>query len=382
MFKMPEELEAFRLKVRKFVREEVRPLEEKLGPEAIGLAPDDLHALQNKAKEQNLWMPGVPKKYGGQELSVFALTLMAEEAAQHHLGAYSQALGAFGAEPPNILYEANDEQKEKYLYPALNAGKKAFMAISEPSGGSDPARSIQTRAVLDGDKWILNGTKLWISYVDKADFGIVFARTDEGREGISAFIVNKDMPGFSWKHVPVIRAWAPTEIYLDNCIVPLNNQLGERGQGFRLANKWLVRNRIPYTAGCIGIAQAAWEMAIEYANNHTVNGVPLIKKQEVQWSLADSEMDIKSARWLNWEAAWKADLGENPRREASMAKVYGTEVANRVIDRCIQIIGQHALTDEGLPYGRWFRELRIKRIGEGPSEVHRMVMSRNYVLQK
>lgn len=378
-FTLPSELIELRDKVRKFVREHVRPLDEKLPPEGVGLDYETKKQLQAEAKKQNLWMMGAPKKYGGQELSIFALTIIAEESSQHRLGAYNPALGAFGTEPPNILYEANEEQKKRYLYPIIGEGKKPFMAISEASGGSDPARSIKTRAVKKGDKWILNGDKLWISYVDTADFGVVFARASEGRNGIASFIIEKGMPGFSWEDVPVIRPWSPAELHFDDCVVPVENQLGEVGEGFLLLNKWLVRNRIPYSAGCIGIANAAWEMAIEYANNRIVDGAPLIKKQAIQWMLADSEMEIKAARWLTWDAAWKADRGEDARREASIAKVYSTEMANKVIDRCVQIVGTKALEDETMPFGRWFRELRIKKIGEGPSEVHRMVMGRNYI---
>lgn len=378
VFELPSDVQLLREKVRRFIREFVRPLEEKLPPEATGLDDEAKEKLQVEAKKQNLWMFSVPKQYGGQELSILALTAIAEEASQHRLGAYNAALGAFGSEPNNILYELNDKQKEKYLYPILKGKKKVFMAISEPSGGSDPARSIQTRAVKHGDHWILNGSKTWISYADVAEFGVVFARTSEGREGITAFIVEKGMQGFTWDYIPVIRPWYPTDLYFNDCIVPVENQFGKEGDGFRLLGKWLVRNRIPYAAGCIGIAQAAWEIAIDYANKKLVHGVPIIKDQTVQWMLADSEMEIKAARWLIWEAAWKADTGEDIRREASIAKVYATEAANRVIDRCIDIIGTQALEDETMPLGRWYRELRIKRIGEGPSEIHRMLMSRDY----
>lgn len=378
-FALPSELVELRDKVKTFVRERVIPLDNQLHPEAIGLEGEAKKQLQAEAKKQNLWMMGAPKKYGGQELSVFALTIIAEEASQHRLGAYNPSLGAFGSEPPNILYEASEEQKKKYLYPIIGEGTKPFMAISEASGGSDPARSIRTQAVKKGDKWILNGSKLWISYADTADFGVVFARVSEGRDGIASFIIEKGIPGFSWDYVPVIRSWYPTELHFDNCEVPVENQLGEVGEGFIKLNKFLVRNRIPYAAGCIGIANAAWEMAIDYANKRIVDGEPLIKKQAIQWMLADSEIEIKSARWLTWDAAWKADREVNARREASIAKLHSTEVANKVIDRCIQIIGTKALEDETMPLGRWFRELRIKRIGEGPSEIHRMVMGRNYI---
>jgi acyl-CoA dehydrogenase len=378
-FQLPKELEDFRLKVREFVRHEILPLEENLEPDAIRLPGDELKKLQAKAKAQGLWVLGAPKKFGGQERSIFELTLVAEEGSQHRLGAYNMALNAFGSEPPNVLYEGTESQIQKYVIPTLEGRAHAFMAITEPSGGSDPARAIRTKAVLDGDTWVLNGSKTFITGVDRAQYGVVFARTDAGREGITGFVLEKGMPGFTWKEVPVIRPWYPCELTFENCRVPLDQQLGEKNRGFRLINKWLVRNRIPYTAGCIGLACAAMRYALEYAQKCKVNGVPRIKNQTFQWMLDDSEVEIRAARWLVWEAAWKADRKEDARREASIAKVFGTEAANRVIDRCIQIIGMGAMADEEMPLGRWYRELRIKRIGEGPSEVHRMVIGRDYL---
>jgi len=379
-FQLPKDLEDFRVKVRDFITHEILPLEEKLEPDAIHLSDVELRKLQAKAKAGGLWALGVPQKFGGQERSIFELALCAEESSQHRLGAYNPALGAFGSEPPNVMYEGTETQIQKYVIPAVEGKvKKTFIAITEPSGGSDPARAIRTKAVLDGDYWVLNGSKTFITGVDKSDFGVVFARTDPGREGITSFIVEKGMPGFSWREVPVIRPWYPYELFFDNCRIPLEQQLGERGQGFRLLNKWLIRNRIPYTAGCIGIAIAAMRYAVKYAQTHESAGLPRIRNQSCQWMLADSEIEIRAARWLIWEAAWKADRKENARREASMAKVFGTETANRVIDRCIQICGLESLADHEMPLGRWYRELRIKRIGEGPSDVHRMVIGRDYL---
>jgi acyl-CoA dehydrogenase len=379
-FQLPKGLEDFRLKVRDFITQEILPLERTLEPDAVGLSDEDLIQLQQKAKAKGLWALGVPKKFGGQERSIFELTLSAEESSQHRLGAYNPALGAFGSEPPNVMYEGTERQIQKYVIPAIEGRvKKTFIAITEPSGGSDPARAIRTKAVLDGDHWVLNGSKIFITGVDKSEYGVVFARSDPGREGITSFIVEKGMPGFSWKEVPVIRPWYPYELSFDNCLVSRDHQLGERGQGFRLLNKWLIRNRIPYTAGCIGIALAATRYALSYAQKHEATGVPRVKNQSIQWVLDDSEVEIRAARWLVWEAAWKADRKEDARRETSIAKVFGTETANRVIDRCIQICGLEALADHEMPLGRWYRELRIKRIGEGPSEVHRMVIGRDYM---
>ena len=378
-FQLPKELEDFRLKVREFVAQEILPLEKTMEPDAIRLPKEALKRLQGKAKDAGLYALGVPKKFGGQERSIFEMTLAAEEASQHRLGGYVPALNAFGSEPPNVLYEGTEKQIEKYVIPTIEGRAHAFMAITEPSGGSDPARAIRTKAVLEGDTWVLNGSKTFITGVDQAQYGVVFARSGEGREGITGFVVEKGVPGFTWRDVPVIRPWYPCELTFENCRIPLEQQLGEKNKGFRLINKWLVRNRIPYAAGCIGIACAALRYAVKYAQTHERNGAPLFKNQSFIWMLDDSEIEIRAARWLVWEAAWKADRKEDARREASIAKVFGTETANRVIDRCIQIIGMEALSDHEMPLGRWYRELRIKRIGEGPSEVHRMILGRDFL---
>ncbi|WP_342430948.1 acyl-CoA dehydrogenase family protein [Neobacillus sp. FSL H8-0543] len=380
-FVLSDELKMLQKMVRNFIRDEVIPLEEDLDFDATHLPKDKLELLQEKAKRAGLYQFNAPKKFGGQELSIFARTIIAEEASQHKLGAYNPGLGAFGQSPPDILYDGTKEQVEKYVYPTIEGKLSGFIAITEPSGGSDPARSIRTRAEKRGDKWVLNGQKVFISGADTADYGIVFARTGEGRKGITAFIVEKGMEGFSHALIPVIRPWYPCELFLDNVEVPEENVLGEVGHGFDFVQKWLIGNRIPYAAGCIGLAVAALKKAIEYANIRETFGSKLADKQAIQWMIADSEIELRAARWLTYEAAWKADLGENARYEASAAKLYATEAAGRIIDRVIQIFGGMGLAKE-MPFERWYRELRIKRVGEGPSEVHRMVISRDLLSGK
>ena len=217
------------------------------------------------------------------------------------------------------------------------------------------------------------------SEADTADYGLVFARTDpsKGRHGISCFLVDTDSPGFHVKRlVHVLRSWYTTELVFEDMRVPHRNLLGEEGRGFSLANDLLVRARIPYAAACIGVAVAAHRMAIEYAKNRVTFNDVLSNRQAIQWMLVDNEMAIRGARWYVIQAAHKADQGEPFRFEASMAKLYATEMAGEVVDRCIQIHGGAGVTKD-LPLERWWRELRIRRIGEGPSEVHRMVMARD-----
>ena len=207
--------------------------------------------------------------------------------------------------------------------------------------------------------------------------GIVFARVGDskGRDGITSFIVDKSRAGISLSKIPVIRSYAPYEVHFDNYEVPVEDRLGEEGKGFAFAEEWLIHARPPYAAATIGIAQAALELAIEWASQRKTFGSLLADKQAIQWMIADSEVELRAARLLVYQAAWNADRGRDIKVDASVAKVYGTEVAGRVVDRCIQIFGGMGVA-QALPLERWYRELRIKRIGEGPSEVHRMVIAR------
>jgi acyl-CoA dehydrogenase len=376
-WELPEELQQLRDTVRRFMVSEVKPIEDKLEHDAVRCAPEDLKVLQAKAQKLGLWMLRTPAEYGGAGLNLLGQTIVAEEAAKCRMGAYIPALNAFGSDPPNVIWLGTKYQIEKYGLASIKEGKKAFFAISEASGGADPGRAIRCQAVLKGDRYVLNGTKMWITGARGADWGIVFARTGHGgRGGITSFIVDGDMKGISYKVIPVIRAYAPYEVHFDNVEVPVENRLGEEGGGFKLAEKWLVEGRVPYAAGTLGIAQAALELAIDWAKQRETFGSRLSEKQAIQWMLADSEMELRAARLLTWAAAWKADLGQDLKLDASIAKVTATETAGRVVDRCIQIFGGLGVSKE-LPLERWYRELRIKRIGEGPSEVQRMVVARN-----
>src|SRR5579875_439607 len=366
--------------VRRFVREQIVPLEAELDPDAFELPREEHDRLVAMTKQMGLYNFAAPVEVGGGGLDVTTQALLHEEMAQHRAGLYAPCYGVFGGAGLAQLYDASDYIKEKYLYPQLRGEKRAFFALSEPSGGSDPARAIQTRAVRDGDEWVINGSKLWISGADTADFGIVFARTDPqaGRAGITAFIVETDMPGFEVRRiVHVLRSTHyPTELTLDNVRVPHCNVVGEVGGGFALANDRLTRNRIPYAAECIGVAVAAQRRAIEYSKQRVTFGEPLASRQAIQWMLVDNEIDIRTSRWLTLAAGQKADTGQPFRFEAAMAKLVATEAAGRVVDRAIQIHGGLGVSKD-LPLERWYRELRIRRIGEGPSEVQRIIMARD-----
>ncbi len=376
-WELSEELRQVRDTVRRFMTSEVKPAEDKLPHDAYEMPPELLAPLQAKARKIGVWCVRSPQEYGGAGLNLLGQAMVAEEAAKCRMGAYVPACGAFGADPPNSIYLGSAEQIRKYAVPSIEAGRKIYVAISEASGGADPARAIRTRAVRKGDRYILNGSKLWITGADGADWGLVFARTGEqgDRGGITCFIVNGRPKGMSMKPIPVIRSYSPYELTFEDVEIPAEDRLGEEGQGFAVCEKWLVEGRVPYAAGTIGIAQAALELAIDWARQRETFRSKLADKQSIQWMVADSEMELRAARLLVYQAAWQGDLGRDLKIDSSIAKVVATETAGRVVDRCMQIMGGLGVAKE-VPLERWFRELRIKRIGEGPSEVHRMVLAR------
>ena len=375
---LPEEIRSLRELTRRFMTKEVQPLEETLPHDAYELPPALLKPLQEKARALGLWCLRTPAEYGGAGLSLLGQAVIAEEAAKCRMGAYVPACGAFGADPPNAIFLGTPFQIEKYALPSITDGRKVFVAISESSGGADPARSIRCRAERRGDRYVINGAKMWITGAKGADWGLLFARTGRqgDRGGITCFILDGDTRGMSLREIPVIRSYSPYEIHLEDVEVPVENRLGEEGEGFRICEKWLVEGRIPYAAGTIGIAQAALDMAVKWAREREAFNSRLADKQAIQWMLADSEIELRAARLLVYEAAWAADTGNPLKVESSIAKLVATETAGRVVDRCIQVFGGLGVSCE-LPLERWYRELRIKRIGEGPSEVQRMVVARH-----
>ncbi|MBI2202673.1 MAG: acyl-CoA dehydrogenase family protein [Candidatus Rokubacteria bacterium] len=378
-FTLPEELGRLRDQVRRFVRDEIIPLEQQLDPDAAGIPREDLARLSAKTKAAGLWALGAPEEYGGGGLDTFSMCVVLEEMAQHRMGLYNPGCGVFGRYPPPVIWGGSRAQIEKYAVPAVRDGFETFFAITEPSGGSDPAGAIQTRAERRNGHWVLNGRKVFISHANEGRWGVVFARTDKakGRAGISCFIVEKGTPGFSARPIPVIRTSAiPNDVVFDECQVPSENLIGEEGRGLDLCFDLLVKQRFPYSACNLGVAVAAHRMAVAHAKQRSTFGMPLAHRQAIQWMLADAEVELRATRWLIWEGAWKADRGEDARIEASIAKLYSSEVLARVIDAAVQVHGGYGVSKE-FPLERWYREARVRRIGEGPSEVHRMVIARS-----
>lgn len=364
--------------VRRFMETEVRPLEDKLEHDAAGLPAELLAPLQKKARDLGLWALQTPASLGGAGLGVLGQVIVAEEAAKCRMGAHFPALGAFGGNPPNVLFQATPEQWERYGRPIVEGSDvRPFNAVTEATGGSDPARAIRCRAERRGDHYVLNGTKMFITHAGNAAWGIVYARTGEQGQkgGISCFIVDTNIDGVVRRPIGAMTSHSPYEIHFENAKIPAENLVGEEGEGFALANSFLVKQRVTYPAGPIGIAQYALDMAIEWAKQRKTFGAPIADRQAIQWMVVDSATELAAARLLTYQAAWSADLGKDVRAQASMAKMYGTDAAFRVVDRCIQIFGAIGVTKE-MPLERWFRELRIKRLGEGTAEIQRIVIAR------
>ena len=274
-WELPDELQQLRKLVADFMRHEVRPAEAELDTEAYELPSGVLADLRVKSRAAGLWCLATPEEFGGSGMTLLTQCVVAEQASQCRMGAYTPAAGTFGWDPPNVIWKGNRTQIEKYALPTVASGGKTFVAITEPSGGADPARSIATTAVLDGGEWVINGTKVFISAADSSDWGIVFARTSpgKGRQGISCFIVEPDAPGLTMTPIPVIRSWYPCELSFVDCRVSAENLLGEEGRGFDLAQEWLVHGRVPYAAATLGIATAALDIAVEHALNRQAFGV-------------------------------------------------------------------------------------------------------------
>jgi alkylation response protein AidB-like acyl-CoA dehydrogenase len=363
--------------VRTFVSKEVTPLE----PEVLrreragqpGLSRDELRELQLKAKEAGFWGVQTPVDYGGMGLSAVMTALL-----QAELGRTFVPFD-FGGNADNILYMANDEQQQRYLLPTIAGERRSCFAITEPGAGSD-AKAIRSTAVRDGDEWVINGEKTFITGGNEADFTMVFAVTDKDKGadgGVTCFLVDRDM---GWKSEPIatMGQWGPAALVFENVRVPHENVLGEVGRGFELAMRWIGRGRYLLPARAIGSCERLVEMAIDQAKTRVTFGEPIANRQAIQWMIADSAVEIEALRWLVLHAAWQVDNGLDSRQAQSMAKLYGGVKANEIVDRVLQIHGGMGYTRE-LPVERWYRELRLLRIYEGTDEIQRRTIARNLI---
>ena len=361
--------------IRDFVKRELMPLEYTV--EAQGFLADDIATeIQQKSRDLGLYAVNIPTEYGGGGLSVFDWML-----AEEQYGHTSDILirRAFG-NVYEILLEGNVEQIETYLLPTVRGERTCSVAFTEPAAGSDAA-SIKTRAVRDGDDWILNGAKHYISDGLYSDFFVVTAVTDPdaGYNGISTFIVEKGMSGFTiGRDQPMmgLRGTSHVEMSFDDVRLSKTHLLGPEGKGLKMALATLGRVRLAQVAArATGKATHIMDMMLEHARERKQFGAQIGTFQMVQQMLADSAMEINATRLALWQTASRIDQGEDPRASISMLKVQAAEMLGHVVDRAVQIFGGMGYCRD-LPIERYYRDARIYRIYDGASEIHRVVMAK------
>jgi acyl-CoA dehydrogenase len=376
---LSEEHRMLRDLVAKFVDRDLMPLEKSVlareaRGEKYGLTAEEEAPLLAKCRELGLWALDVPEAWGGANLPAVALMPMNEELGR------TVVPFTFPPDSPNLhmlMAVADERQTELYLEPYAEGRAHSAIAISEPGAGGDPA-GMTTRAVKDGPDWVINGRKIWVSRVPRADFVIVMARTGEGKrhEGISAFIVERDTPGFIVeREIPMIGGHRTYELVFDDCRVPESQVLGRLGHGFAPMQLRLTVRRLQMGAWCIGMARRALEMMCEQARNRTTFGARLADRQAIQWWVADAATRIHACRLMVMDAAAKLDAKQDVRTEASMIKVFATEMATDVLDHAMQTFGAMGMTKE-LPLQLIAQKVRVMRVYEGPTEVHRMAIAR------
>jgi len=368
-FSLSDEERLVRDTIRQFVDRELKPLEndvlrnEREGRPAF--EPGQLRELQDKARKAGYWGISTPEEYGGIALGPVMLAIVVMETGRTFVPF------TFGGAADNILFGATDEQKEKYLLPVIAGDRKACFAITEPGAGSD-ARNIRTAAKRDGGDWILNGEKTFITGGHEADFCILFAQAPEG---VTAFLVDREM---GWKSSPIglMGERFAASLSFEDVRVPDANVLGSPGEGMDIALKWIGEKRFVIPAGAVGASERLLQMAIDFAKDRRSMGHPIADYQAIQWQIADSQVEIESAKWLTLHAAWRVEKGMDARHAISIAKLHGSVMANQVVDRVLQIHGGMGYTRE-LPVERWYRDLRVLRIFEGTDEIQRRTIARN-----
>jgi alkylation response protein AidB-like acyl-CoA dehydrogenase len=373
--RLSEEEREIRDWVRTFVNKEVMPLEqtvlERERRHERGLTREELTGLREKAKAAGFFGIQTPEEYGGMGLSAVMAALIQAEIGR------SFVQFSFGGDADNILFEANEEQKATYLLPTISGERLSCFAITEPGAGSD-ARNIRTSAVRDGDEWVINGEKTFITGGDAADFVMVFAVTDKelgANGGVTCFLVDRTA-GWTSSPIDTMGEWGPASLSFSDVRVTHSAILGEEGRGFELAMRWIGAGRYLLPARALGACERLTEMAMEHAKTRVTFGAPIADRQAIQWMLADSAMEIEALRWLVLAAAWQVDNGIDSRQAQSMAKLFGGIKANEIVDRMLQIHGGMGYTRE-LPIERWYRELRLLRIYEGTDEIQRRTIARN-----
>ncbi|MEY9494044.1 alkylation response protein AidB-like acyl-CoA dehydrogenase [Bradyrhizobium elkanii] len=363
-----------------FVDRELIPLEphylkSKLpGSDHPELTSEQRKRLRDVSKELGLWGLDAPEDLGGHDLPTRTMAAVHEELGR------SCVPFVLPPDSPNLrMLQAvgTDAQKKKYLQPYIEGRMASAIAISEPGAGGDPA-GMKTRAVLEGEQWVLNGRKIWISNARAADFIIVMARVgnDQRQGGITSFIVEKGTAGFIIeREIPMVGGGSTYEIVFEDCRIPKDSVLGEVGKGYAPMQLRLRTRRLEMGSTCVGITKRALDMMCEHAKQRETFGVKLAERQAIQWWIADISTRMHACRLMVREAADKTDRGEDIRHEASMIKVFATEMAYDACDHAMQTLGALGVTLE-LPLNALWQKARLMRVYEGPSEVHRQAIAR------
>jgi acyl-CoA dehydrogenase len=377
-FQLDDEQRAVVQTVRRFVDHELVPHEEEV--ERLDEVPAELVAqIRRKALDAGLYAANMPEELGGGGLDAVSMALMERE-----LGRTSYALQWLVARPSNVLQACEGEQRERYLLPTIRGERHDCLAMTEPGAGSD-VRSMTTRAVRDGDDFVITGTKHFISHADLADFVVLFAATGveetaHGRKSrITGFLVDLDAPGVSVRRGSSAvshRGYHQCELSFTDCRVPACNVLGEEGAGFDLMGEWLGASRLTVAASSVGRGRRVLELTTEWAAQRVQFGQPIGRFQGVGFQLADIAIELEAAELLMLQAAWKLDRGRMTDQDAAIAKVFASEALGRITDRAVQIFGGMGLMTE-LPIERFWRDARVERIWDGTSEIQRHIIARS-----
>ena len=370
---LTEEQKLLQKSVREFAESEVRPLAKEL--DETGRFPRELF---KKAAELGLTGVPFPESEGGAGFDHIAYTIVIEEISRccASTGVILSVQNSLYCDP--IHRYGTDEQKKKFLLPYARGEKIGCYALTEPQAGSNAA-ALQTKAIKNGDVYVLNGTKAWITNGGAADAAIVYVNTDpaKGEKGITALIVEKGRPGFKVGKEEKklgINATACSELVFTDCAVPVANRIGNEGEGYKVALSTLDGGRIGIAAQATGIAQGAFEAALKYSQERMAFGHPISQFQAIQFMLADMSTEIDAARLLIRKAAWKQDTGARFTMDAAIAKLFASEMSTRVTHKAIQIHGGNGYSRE-YPVERNYRDARITEIYEGTSEIQRLVIS-------
>jgi butyryl-CoA dehydrogenase len=382
-FALDEELRMFQKMFRDFAQNEIAPLAETLDKEER----PPLETLKLAAEQGFLGAP-FPEEYGGSEIGTIGYCMMLEEIGKVCMSTAMVIEVHTSIAAMSIYLDGTEEQKQTYLEPLALGEKIGSFALTEPGVGSDAA-GVQTTAVRDGDEYILNGNKIWIINGGIAGTFVVFAKTEpeKGARGITAFIVEKDTPGFTVgrnEKMMGLRGVPVATLFFDDCQVPAANILGgeeKLGQGFVTAMKALDYGRLSVGAICLGVTQGALEAGVQFACEREQFGGPIALKQAIQNFIADAVTEIEALRYLVYHTAWMVDQGQKYTKEAAMVKLFGAEVAGRVVNNMLQTHGGYGYVKD-YPIERMYRDVRASRIFEGTSEIQRFVIAADILGEK